>query len=266
MLTSSTPEFILPPALQENTAKIGIVLGSGLGPFVDSCTENGSVAFSEVAGLPVSTVPGHSGRFVTAELGGLPLLIAQGRVHLYEGLSASQITAGIRVMAQAGVETIILTNAAGSLNPGFSPGEWMMLSDHLNLTGTSPLVGAPNFVDISAAYDPEIREVFRETATTLSQTLHEGVYASTLGPQYETPAEIRMFRTLGADAIGMSTVLETIQARALGLKVAAFSCLTNWGAGLQPGTLDHSEVTATGKNAAGDFVQLLRAALPKLAG
>lgn len=264
MLTPSAAEFVLPTLLQDNAAKIGIVLGSGLGPFVDSCKETGSVPFSDIANLPVSTVPGHSGRFVTAELGGLPLLIAQGRVHLYEGLSARQITSGVRVMAQAGVKTIILTNAAGSLNPRFLPGEWMMLSDHLNLTGTSPLVGAPNFVDVSAAYSPEIRTIFRDTARSLSQPLHEGVYASTLGPQYETPAEIRMFRTLGADAIGMSTVLETIEARALGLKVAAFSCLTNWGAGLQPGTLNHSEVTGTGKSAAGDFVRLLRAVLPKL--
>jgi len=265
MNPASTEFFEMPPLLRSQPARIGIVLGSGLGSLVDSCEIKGSVSFAEIPGLPVSAVPGHAGRFVQAELGGVPLLIAQGRVHLYEGWTASQVTANVRLMAQAGVSALILTNAAGSLNPAFSPGEWMMLTDHLNLTGTSPLLGGANFVDLSAAYSPTIRERFRETAAALGIPLHEGVYASTLGPQYETPAEIRMFRTLGADAIGMSTVLETIQARALGLEVAGFSCLTNWGAGLQPGTLDHSEVTATGREAAGNFVQLLQETLATLA-
>lgn len=263
LLPSET--FDLPPLLKSQTARIGIVLGSGLGPLVDSCEVRGSVSFSEIPGLPASAVPGHAGRFVLAELGGVPLLIAQGRVHLYEGWTAQEVTANVCLMAQAGVSALILTNAAGSLNPAFSPGEWMMLSDHLNLTGTSPLMGGANFVDLSSAYSPAIRERFRATAAGLGLPLHEGVYASTLGPQYETPAEIRMFRTLGADAIGMSTVLETIQARALGLEVAGFSCLTNWGAGLQPGTLDHSEVTATGRKAAGNFVQILTKTLATLA-
>jgi len=265
MNPTAAESFDLPPLLQNQPARIGIVLGSGLGPLVDSCEVRGSVPFPEVPGLPASSVPGHAGRFVLAELAGVPLLIAQGRVHLYEGFTARQVTANVRLMAQAGVSALILTNAAGSLNPAFPPGEWMMLSDHLNLTGTSPLLGGPNFVDLSAAYSPAIRTRFREAADRLGIPLHEGVYASTLGPQYETPAEIRLFRTLGADAIGMSTVLETIQARALGLEVAGFSCLTNWGSGLQPGTLDHAEVTATGREAAGDFGRLLTETLAELA-
>jgi purine-nucleoside phosphorylase len=163
-------------------------------------------------------------------------------------------------MAAQGVTRVILTNAAGTLNPDHAPGTWMMLSDHLNLTGTSPLAG-PEFVDLSAAYDPDWRGVFRAAAMESGTPLHEGVYAGLRGPQYETPAEIRMLRALGADAVGMSTVLETIQARALGLRVAAFSCLTNWAAGITAAPLDHQEVLATGKQAADAMIGLLRKVL-----
>ena len=155
-----------------------------------------------------------------------------GRVHLYEGWSTADVTAGVRLLSGAGIGSLILTNAAGTLNPAFPPGQWMMLADHLNLTGQSPLTGGPNFVDMSAVYAPRLRETFARAAAGQGMPLHEGVYAGLCGPQYETPAEIRMLRTLGADAVGMSTVLEAIQAHALGLKIAAFSCLTNWAAGI----------------------------------
>src|SRR5215210_1208448 len=248
----------LPDELQAWKPEWGMVLGSGLGPFVEHLGNvAGVVPFSEVTGVPQSKVPGHAGRFVFAEISGKRIVIAQGRVHLYEGYGAQDITAGVRFMAALGVSKLILTNAAGTLNPEFLPGGWMMVSDHLNLTGTTPLLGGPNFFDMSEIYTEPLRRAFAKTAIGEGIELHEGVYAGLLGPQYETPAEIRMLRSLGADAIGMSTVLEAIQARALGLEVAAFSCLTNWAAGLTGGMLSHGEVLDTGRGAAGDFVRLL---------
>jgi purine-nucleoside phosphorylase len=190
------------------------------------------------------------------------VLLMMGRVHLYEGHPPRTVTAGVRWMARQGVRRLILTNAAGTLKPAFQPGSWMMLSDHLNLTATSPLEG-PDFVDLTSAYDPAWRAEFRAAASASNIPLPEGVYAGLRGPQYETPAEIRLLRTLGADAVGMSTVLETIQARALGLPVAAFSCLTNWAAGISPAPLDHHEVLQAGNQAAQAMVGLLTTVLGK---
>jgi purine-nucleoside phosphorylase len=237
----------------------GIVLGSGLGPLADAVAVEREVAFPE-AGLPVSSVPGHAGKFVFGKLAGAPVVLMQGRVHLYEGHSPRSVTAGVRWMADQGITRLILTNAAGTLNPDYPPGTWMTLSDHLNLTGASPLEGA-DFVDLSAAYDPAWRTEFRAAALASGIPLHEGVYAGLRGPQYETPAEIRMLRALGADAVGMSTVLETIQARARGLTVAAFSCLTNWASGISKTPLDHHEVLATGNHAAQAMINLLTTVL-----
>ncbi len=238
---------------------IGIVLGSGLGSLADAVDVEREVSFVE-AGLPTSSVAGHAGKFVFGKLAGTPVILMKGRVHLYEGHSPRLVTAGVRWMAEQGITKIILTNAAGSLNPGFAPGTWMMLSDHLNLTGSSPLEGA-DFIDMSAAYDADWRSDFRDAATLSGMTLHEGVYAGLRGPQYETPAEIRMLATIGADAVGMSTVLETIQARSLGLPVVAFSCLTNWAAGITAAHLDHHEVLETGREAAQAMIGLLKEAL-----
>ncbi|MFK7849401.1 MAG: purine-nucleoside phosphorylase [Akkermansiaceae bacterium] len=233
---------------------IGIVLGSGLGALAEKVHVTREVSFDEV-GVAASTVPGHAGKFVFGKLGGEDVLLMKGRVHLYEGHSAEDVTAGVRWMRGQGVETLILTNAAGTLNHEFEPGSWMMLSDHLNLTAMSPLQG-PNFIDMSEVYDQALREQFRMAASAQSLHLNEGVYASLRGPQYETPAEVRMVRTLGADAVGMSTVLEAIQAKALGMRVIGFSCLTNWAAGMQE-TLNHEEVLETGKAAADVMVDLL---------
>ena len=238
----------------------GIVLGSGLGPFVDAIDAEAAVPFSEIPGLPESRVPGHAGRFVLGRVAGKRVFIAQGRVHLYEGRSAREVTAFVRFMAARGAKRLILTNAAGTLNRAFAPGTWMMLRDHLNLTGTSPLLGGANFIDMSEVYSAKLRAHFSAKAKGRGMPLHEGVYASLLGPQYETPAEIRMLRALGADAVGMSTALEAIQARALGMEVAAFSCLTNWAAGMQP-ALDHGEVLAVGKQAGAALAALLAEAL-----
>jgi len=254
----------LPEILEAFGAHAAIVLGSGLNSFVETLEIDAAIPYHNIEGLPPSKVPGHLGQFALARIGGHPLLIAQGRVHLYEGWKASEITAGIRLMHRIGIQKLILTNAAGALNPAFAPGSWMMLSDHLNLSGATPLLGGANFIDLTEAYDANIREIFRTAARTLGTPLHEGVYASLPGPQYETPAEVRMLRTLGADAVGMSTVLETIQARALGLEVCALSCLTNWAAGITGELLSHEEVSDTGRTAAGTLTRLLTAALPKL--
>ncbi len=237
---------------------IGIVLGSGLGVLADEVEVTEEVGFAE-AGLAVSTVPGHAGKFVFGKLDGTDVVLMKGRVHLYEGHGADAVTAGVRWMAGKGVKSIILTNAAGTVNKDFSPGTWMALSDHLNLTGTSPLVGA-DFIDMSEAYDKAWRARFLKAASELGIPLNEGVYAGLRGPQYETPAEVRMVRTLGADAVGMSTVLEAIQAKSLGLKVAGFSCLTNWAAGMQE-TLNHEEVLEVGKQAGSTMAKLLEKVL-----
>ena len=252
---------VLPKAVRDFSPRWGIVLGSGLGSLVDEVDAILSLPYEEITGMPVSTVSGHAGRFVFGRLAGRRVLVAQGRVHLYEGRTAEEVTAAVRFMGALGVKKLVLTNAAGSLRADFAPGTWMMLNDHLNLTGTSPLLGGANFVDMSAVYSAELRAHFSRLAAEEKSTLHEGVYAGLLGPQYETPAEVRMLRTLGADAVGMSTVLEAIQARTLGMEVAAFSCLTNMAAGLGAGALDHGEVLATGRAAAKQFVRLLARAL-----
>ncbi len=255
----------IPAALKNCGAKLAIVLGSGLGPFAESLAHELVVDYGDIPGLPVSKVPGHAGRFVVAKMAGQPLLIAQGRVHLYEGWEAGEVTRAVRLMHHIGIKTLVLTNAAGTVNADFPPGQWMMLSDHINLTGHTPLRGGPNFFDMSEVYSKELRGIFRNHAATLGIPLHEGVYAAMPGPQYETPAEIRMLRTIGADAVGMSTVPEAIQARALGLRVAAFSCLTNWGAGLSGDLLNHEEVSEVGQKAADTLVRLLHSALPEIA-
>lgn len=247
--------------LRDWRAEFAIILGSGLGSIVPSTTTANEISYSEFSELPRTSVPGHAGRFVLGEINNIHVIFAQGRVHLYEGFSARDVTAAVRVLADAGVKNLVVTNAAGSTNPKFAPGTWMMITDHINLTGTSPLLGEPDFIDLSEAYSLRLRERFAQAAGKIDLMLHEGVYAGLLGPQYETPAEVRMLQRLGADAIGMSTVLEVIQARALGLEVAGFSCLTNLAAGISQEKLSHDEVLAAGKNAAADFARLLNAAL-----
>lgn len=237
--------------------KWGLVLGSGLGGFAEQLQQEAIVPYAELEGLPVARVPGHAGQFVFGSLGTTPVVVAQGRVHLYEGWSAREVTAAVRWMAERGVRHLVLTNAAGSLNPDFPPGSWMMLRDHLNLTGTSPLSGSPHFVDLTEVYSRNLRERFAKAATATGCVLLQGVYAGLRGPEYETPAEVKMLRTLGADAAGMSTVLEAIHAHALGIEVVAFSCLTNWGAGLSDTPVTHAEVLSAGARASTDLARLL---------
>jgi len=239
------------------TGCIGMVLGSGLGSMVENIEVGESLDFA-AAGLPVSGVAGHRGAFVLGHIDGVPVIVMCGRVHLYEGHGAKAVTAGIRWMAERGVRTVVLTNAAGSLRDDLPPGSWMRITDHLNLTGTSPLEGGPNFQDLTGLYDAAAGARLQEIAASQGWTLGEGVYAGLRGPQYETPAEIRMLRTMGADAVGMSTVLEAIEARRLGLKVVGLSCLTNYGAGMPGACLDHADVVETGKAAAARMIRVLR--------
>ncbi|WP_353567686.1 purine-nucleoside phosphorylase [Haloferula sargassicola] len=234
-----------------------MVLGSGLGSIVDRMEIGERVPFSE-AGIPTAGVAGHQGAFLLGRLAGRPVIAMAGRVHLYEGHDAKTVTAGVRWMAKKGVGTLVLTNAAGSLREDQPPGSWMVISDHLNLTGTSPLEGGPNFVDMSAVYDLAIGERLRAIAAGHGWHMGAGVYAGLRGPQYETPAEIRMLRTMGADAVGMSTVLEAMEAKRIGLKVVGLSCLTNYAAGMPSATLDHGDVMATGRNAADKMIRVFR--------
>lgn len=246
------------PTVNDFRPRVGIVLGSGLGRFTDGLEILQTTSYADIPGLPVSTVPGHAGELIYAMVGDVCWAVLKGRVHLYEGRPARDVTAGVRLLHALGCETVILTNAAGTLNEAHPPSTWMQITDHLNLTGTSPLLGGPNFVDMTEVYDRELAAQFQSLARDSGATLHRGVYAGLVGPQYETPAEIRMLRAIGADAVGMSTVLEAIQARALGMKVAGFSCLTNWAAGMHPGELNHGEVLETGKLAAETLCNLLK--------
>lgn len=239
-----------------------IVLGSGLGSVAGALGEiEFEVPYADVSGMGASTVPGHAGRFVLCRVDGKPLLIAQGRRHLYEGLTAHEVISGIRFMQGLGIKRVVLTNAAGAIREDMPPGDLMLITDHINLLGVSPLTGGPHFHDMSEVYDKTLRTAFLCGADKLGLRLHEGVYLATPGPQYETPAEIRMMRTLGADAVGMSTVPEAIQARALGMQVAGISLLTNWAAGLKPQVLDHAEVVSTGQAAAVNLAALLKSVL-----
>src|SRR5579863_10507210 len=251
--------------------KIALVLGSGLGGFADSLTDATRVPYAEIPSFPQSTAIGHAGRMVIGHAGSVPVAVMQGRVHQYEGYSAQQVAFPIRVFARMGIKAVILTNAAGGINLGYSQGALVLIRDHINLQGTNPLVG-PNddrfgvrFPDMTHAYSRAFREIAREEAATLSVMLHEGVYAALLGPSYETPAEIEYLRRVGADLVGMSTVAEVITARHMGLNVLAISCVTNMAAGILDQPLSHAEVMETGERVKTTFESLLRAVLPRIA-
>lgn len=250
--------------------KIGLVLGSGLGAFADSLAETTAVPYSEIPCFPQSTAIGHAGRMVIGKAGDVPVAAMQGRVHLYEGYSGQQVAFPIRVFARMGIKAVILTNAAGGINRGYSPGALVLIRDHINLQGTNPLVG-PNderfgvrFPDMTHAYCKEFREIAREEAGRLKIQSHDGVYAALLGPSYETPAEIEYLRRIGADLVGMSTVAEVIAARHMGLNVLAISCVTNMAAGILDQPLSHAEVMETGERVKSTFEALLRAVLPRV--
>ncbi len=241
---------------------IGVVLGSGLGAFADALGEAVAVPFAEIPHFPASTVAGHGGALVVGRSRGIPVAVMKGRVHFYEGYSLEQVVFPVRVLGRLGVKTLVVTNAAGAINPAFAPGDLMVIEDHLNLLG-NPLLGpnddglGPRFPDLSEAYDRGLRDVAEAACRAASARCHRGVYVSLTGPSYETPAEIRMFRTLGADAVGMSTVPEVIAARHMGMRVAGLSCLTNMAAGVTDRKLDHREVLETGERVRGALLEVL---------
>jgi purine-nucleoside phosphorylase len=233
--------------------RVGLVLGSGLGAFADSLSALVKIPYAEIPHFSASTVVGHSGNLCFGQVGHVNVVCMQGRVHAYEGHDQAAVVHGVRTMAQLGAQTILITNAAGGLDPTWSPGDLMLVTDHLNLTGTSPLIGAnaytlgPRFPDMGKAYDPEVNAALRGVARALGHELREGVYAGLLGPTYETPAEVRMLRGFGAHAVGMSTVGEVIALRHMGVRVGALSCITNLAAGILDQPLNHAEVEATAK-------------------
>jgi purine-nucleoside phosphorylase len=257
--------------------QVGMVLGSGLGAAADAVTDAVIVPFSQIPHFPQSTVEGHSGRMVAGWLGGAPVAVMQGRVHFYEGYTPLQVTFPMRMLGALGVRAVVLTNAAGGIAEGYRTGQLVLLSDHINLMGWNPLTG-PNesrfafqpgaglrFFDMTEAYSKKLRALARDAANEEGFALSEGVYLATPGPSFETPAEIRAFRTLGATLVGMSTVPETLVARHMGLEVLGISCVTNLAAGLGAATLSHEEVNEVGRQVEQRLARLLTRLTPKIA-
>ncbi|GAC1508754.1 MAG: purine-nucleoside phosphorylase [Chloroflexota bacterium] len=247
--------------------RVALVLGSGLGALADEMSSRIEISYRDIPNFPRSTAPGHAGKLVTGTLAGQDVMAMVGRVHLYEGYGPSEVAFGVRVMRAVGARELVITNAAGGINLSYEPGFLMLISDHINLTGVNPLVGPNNptlgkrFPDMSEAYSLRLRALARESARASSIDLVEGVYMGLLGPNYETPAEIRMARKMGADAIGMSTVVEVIAARHMGMEVLGVSCITNMAAGILPQTLTEEEVLQTATTVQSKFSRLIRGVL-----
>ncbi len=242
--------------------RLAIVLGSGFQSVAQAMTVARAVPYAKLAGFPKPTVPGHTGKAIIGTLGGTEIVVLSGRAHYYEGHSLESLTFPIRVLAEYGIENILLTNASGGINKKFEPGEFMLLTDHLNFIGDNPLrgllaKGRERFIDLSQTYDPALNKSLQAAARKTKTKLHRGVYCALSGPSYETPAEIRALATLGADAVGMSTVPEAIVARQCDLRVAAISCITNPAAGISKTPLSHSEVLEIGEQASSQAVKLI---------
>ena len=251
-------------------ADIGVILGSGLGDYAEALEDAVKLPYSEIPGFPRSTVAGHAGMWCCGTLYGKRVVMMQGRFHYYEGYGMKDVTLPVRVMQKIGVKTLIVTNAAGGVNLGYHPGELMVIGDIFSMTAQNPLIGpnldafGPRFPDMSCAFDKELRALAHECANEQGFALREGVYAQMTGPTYETPAEIRMLRTLGADAVGMSTVPEVIVARHGGMRVLGISCITNMAAGILDQPLNHAEVTETANRVKGQFRNLLDRIIEKM--
>jgi purine-nucleoside phosphorylase len=245
------------------TPRVGVVLGSGLGAFADTLDHLVTIPYQDLPHMPLSTVAGHAGNLCFGNVAGVPVVCMQGRVHLYEGHSIDKVVHGVRTMARLGVRSVLVTNAAGGLDTSWAPGDLMVVTDHLNLSGVSPLVGTnddalgPRFPDLTTAYDLELRGMLQAVASDAQIRLREGVYAAQLGPSYETPAEVRMLRMLGAHAVGMSTVHEVIALRHMGVRVGALSCITNLAAGIAPRPLDHADVETIARSRASALATLV---------
>ena len=249
---------------------VAIVLGSGLGAFADELTDSTSIRYDEIPSFARATVEGHAGRLVIGKTNNVTVAAMQGRFHFYEGYSLEEVTFPIRVLKLLGVRTIILTNAAGSLNTEFTPGSLMVITDHINLLGVNPLVGpndvrfGPRFPDLTSVYARRLQDLVISEANAIGLDMRRGIYAALSGPSYETPAEIHMVRTLGADAVGMSTVPEAIVARHMNMEVIGISCITNLAAGVSNRPVDHSQVIATGERVRAEFTELLRRVVGRL--
>ena len=243
---------------------IGIILGSGLGELAEKIENNTIIKYDEIPNFPISTVEGHKGRLILGDLENKKVVAMQGRFHFYEGYPLQDVTFPIRVMKSMGIETIIVTNAAGGINEKFSPGDLMLITDHINFTGKNPLMGKNidelglRFLDMTSAYDKNLMSIAKKSSKTLGINLKEGVYMWFTGPTYETPAEVKLARILGADAVGMSTVPEVIIARHGGMKVLGISCITNMAAGILDKPLNHEEVVETSEKVKGTFEKLVR--------
>jgi purine-nucleoside phosphorylase len=250
--------------------RIAVVLGSGLGAFAGEISERIEAPYAEIPGWPPSTAVGHAGKLVFGRLEGVEIAVMAGRAHLYEGYTPAQVTFGVRTLGALGVKGFVFTNAAGGINLSYSQGALVLISDHINLQGVNPLVGpnddslGPRFPDMSDAYSKSWRAAAKAVAAELGISLPEGVYAAMLGPSYETPAEIRYLRAIGADLVGMSTVPEVIAANHMGLKCLAVSCVTNMAAGILDQKISHEEVLETGQRVRGTLVRFLKALLPRL--
>ena len=250
--------------------RVAVVLGSGLGAFADELAERFEVPYQSIPGFPCSTSVGHAGKFVFGKVDAIEVAVMSGRVHLYEGYSPREVTEGVRLLAKTGVRVIVFTNAAGGINLSYQRGMLVLVSDHINLQGSNPLVGpndetlGPRHPDMTQAYDPQLRGLARQVAGELGIPLPEGVYAAVLGPSFETPAEIRYLRAIGADLVGMSTVPEVIVANHMGLRVLAISCVTNMAAGILPQRITHEEVLETGEMVKATLARFLRNLLPRL--
>ncbi len=249
---------------------IGVVLGSGLGAFAEELTDRTEMPYAWIPGWPAATAIGHAGKLIVGKLDGLEVALMAGRAHLYEGHTPAQVVYGVRVLQSLGVGCLVLTNAAGGINLEYERGGLVLISDHINLQGSNPLCGpnddtlGPRFPDMSEIYSRDLRRIARDVATDLCIHLPEGVYAAMLGPSYETPAEIRYLRAIGADLVGMSTVPEAIAAAHMGMKVLAISCVTNMAAGVLPQKLDHQEVLEAGAMVAETMARFLKKLLPRL--
>jgi len=250
--------------------RVAVVLGSGLGAFADELSESQAIPYAEIPGWPTSTAAGHAGKLVFGKIDRLDVAVMAGRAHLYEGYTPAQVTFGVRVLHRLGAPSIVFTNASGGINLSYSQGGLVLISDHINLQGSNPLIGpnddslGPRFPDMTEAYSRAYRAKAHHIARTLGIPLEEGVYAALTGPSYETPAEIRYLRTIGADLVGMSTVPEVIVANHLGMQVLAISCVTNMAAGILPQKLDHKEVMETGDRVRDTLIRFLKALLPEL--
>jgi purine-nucleoside phosphorylase len=266
---ASAAKFIL--SKTKLRPQIGLVLGSGLGAFADEFEKATKILYKNIPHFPQSTAIGHAGQLVIGNVGNIPVVGMQGRVHLYEGYSAKEIALPMRVFKLMGIQAVILTNAAGGINLNYSQGALVAIRDHINLQSANPLIGpnddrfGPRFPDMTRAYDPQFRRFVAEEGKKRKHNLHEGVYLALAGPNYETPAEIHAFRTLGADLVGMSTVPEVIAARHCNIRVLGISCVTNMAAGVTGEPLTAEEVFETAARVKNDFIALLRAVIPRIA-